>query len=123
MDARADAELQALELRDDGERAANRTARAVEGCEEAVAGMVDFPAAELPEQTTHGLIVLAAKGSPADVSEFCQALGGTDEIGEEDRRRGPRRSKTTRRAKDARLDLAARRIVSLRGCAHAQGHK
>src|SRR5439155_4859158 len=69
VDARADVQLQALELGHDRERAANGAAGAVEGREEAVARVIHFLAAEAVELSADDLVVLAEEGSPAQVSE------------------------------------------------------
>ena len=86
VEPRSHGEVEWAHALDDRLRAADRSGRAVEGGEEAVARGVDLTTVEASELAADRGVMLFDEVPPASVADLHRALRRTDEIGEEHRR-------------------------------------
>src|SRR5207244_4105855 len=70
----------------DRRRAAHRCPRSLEAGEETIARGVELATVEAREQLAHARVVLFEQLAPASVAQLARALGGADDVGEENRR-------------------------------------
>src|SRR5579862_1986734 len=86
MQAGTKVEAEFGDVGDDCLRTADGPRRAIEGREEAIAGGVELLSAETGELASHDRVVLREQVAPLPVAEFGRALGGTDDVSEENGR-------------------------------------
>jgi hypothetical protein len=114
MDAGADLERQRPHRFDHGKGAPHRRDRTVEGCEEAVPGGCDLPAAEAGRLAAAELVVLVEHVAPASVSHLRGERGRVHDVGEQQRGQHPIRVGARPRAGEELLDLIHQAVDALR---------
>ena len=86
MEAGSDLEAQGAHAVADRLGAPDRARRAVEGCEEPVAGDADLAPPVLTQSASDDVVVVREQFLPPPVAELDRALRGADDVGEEDGR-------------------------------------
>ena len=89
VDACADFEIELAHGASDRAGAAHRGPRPLEAGKEPVARRVEFATVEPGEQLAHAGVVFVEQLVPAAVAERARAVGGTDDVGEQDGREDP----------------------------------
>src|SRR5262249_29843001 len=84
VESGADLDAQRLHSGDDGLRAPDGAGRAVEGCQDAVAGVLHEPSTVPLQFSTDEGVVLVEEVLPPPVPHLGRAYGGGDDVGEQD---------------------------------------
>ena len=114
MDTAADLHAELAGRVADGARARDRARRTVERRDEAVAGRVDFSAAEAGQLATYGLVVSVQHIAPPVVAELMGSFGGRHDVGEEDGGQDSVGGRGARRTGDEFLDLVEHDVSRVR---------